>query len=101
MLEFHVTEEIFNLVKSGNKLHEYRDFSKYWIKRLSKIQPPIYAFIVRGYTKDKIKIIVENISVIPREYIDVLAYKDFIKKMYCYDIEYKLIFKGSEKDEAR
>ena len=89
-MDFHVTNEIYELIKSGNKTHEYRDFSEYWKDRLSKINEPTDARIVRGYTKDRIPIRIIDIAVIPRDAIDVEAYRDFIKTMHCYDIEFKL-----------
>jgi len=91
MLEFHVTNEIFDLIKSGIKTHEYRDFSDYWKNRLSKINEPTEAKIVRGYTKSKIPIMMIDVAVIPRCAIDVKAYRDFIKTMHCYDIEFSII----------
>ncbi len=90
MLEFHVTNEIFQLTKDGKKTHEYRNFNDYWKSRLSKINEPSDAFIVRGYTKDKLLIRIIDISVMPTKSIDESGYRDFIKTSLCYDIEFKL-----------
>lgn len=90
MLEFHVTEEIFNLVKSGNKFHEYREYNPYWIKRLSNLLPPLMANIVKGYSNEKIPIIVMKINVIETNMIDTPFYRDFINTIHCYDIQYEI-----------
>jgi len=97
MLEFHVTNEIYDLYKRNQKHHEYRDFSDYWISRLSKVNEPTNAMIVRGYTKDKIPVLIEDVAIIPRDSIDVPAYRDFIKTMHCYDITLKLNLQSKSK----
>lgn len=94
MLEFHVTNGIFYMVKNGWKLHEYRDFSEYWKSRLSKINEPTNAMIVRGYTKDKISILITDVSVIPRDSIETIDYRNYIKTEYAYDIEFKSLIQG-------
>ena len=89
MLEFHVTNEIFDDVKNKNKRHEYREYKPYWIKRLSELVPPLMANIVKGYSKEKIPITITKIEVIERSMIDVVVYRERIKTMQCFDIEYK------------
>lgn len=37
MLTFNLKKEWFNKIKSGEKIFEYRQQSKYWIKRLSNL----------------------------------------------------------------
>jgi len=90
MLEFHVTNEVFELVRKGEKLHEYRNFNNYWKGRLGKIKKPTNAKIVRGYTKDKIPIRIVEISFYKSNKIVNPFYRNFITTSYCFDIEYKL-----------
>ena len=90
MLHFHVTNEIFELVKNGEKTHEYRNYNNYWFSRLNDICEPTDAVIVRGYTKDKIPIRINDISVILKDEIDNSFYKGFIKTRRCFDIEFIL-----------
>lgn len=91
MLEFHVTNEIFELVRKGEKTHEYRNFNNYWKGKLSKIKEPTKAKIVRGYTKDKILILIEEISFYNSSKIVTPYYRNFITTSYCFDIEYKIL----------
>jgi len=91
MIRFHVTNEIFELTKTGQKKHEYRDFTGYWKSRLSKINESTDAEIIRGYTKDVLSIRILDVSVIPIDAIDVPSYRSFIKTMHCYDVEFELV----------
>ena len=90
MVDFHVPTWIFIRVKKGNKLHEYRDYKPYWIKRLSNINPPIMGNIVLGYTNEKIPITIVKKRLIYKKEIPEQSYRDFITTEQCYDIEYTI-----------
>ena len=89
-MEFHVTKEIFQDVKNGTKLNEYRDYKTYWKNRLEKIVVPEDGFIVEGYTKNKIPITIMEINVMHKMYIKNKVYRSFIKPYFCFDIRYKI-----------
>ena len=89
MINFNVTKQIFEDVKEYGKIHEYREYKPYWIKRLSNINPPIMGNVVLGYSKIKIPITIVNIEIIETEDIINRYYKDFIKTKMCFDIEFK------------
>lgn len=90
MINFHVTNWIFERVKNGDKLHEYREYKPYWINRFSNVNPPLMANIVRSYTKDKIPIVITKKTLINKNDIQERSYRDFINTEQCYDIEYRI-----------
>ena len=94
MIEFHVTKEVFQDVKNGNKLHEYREYKTYWKNRLEKIVVPEDGLIAEGYSKNKILITILEINAMNKLYINNRFYRSFIKTNWCYDIRYKLILQG-------
>ena len=92
MLKFHVTKGIYELVKQGKKLTEYRDFTHYWEKRLANIvtKLPYRSAIVKGYSSEEIPIIIKNIGTTNKDSINVVA-QMLIKTDWCYSIEYDLV----------
>lgn len=87
-MNFNVPKWIYKEVEEKKKLVEYREFKPYWEKRLSKLVVPFDAFIVCGYSKNKISITVFDIRVIEKCEIFERKYRDFIKTQFCYRIEY-------------
>jgi uncharacterized phage protein (TIGR01671 family) len=85
MLKFHVTKEMFELVKQGHKSVEYRNKLNYWKKRLDNIVVPSESAIVKGYSSEAIPIIIQNIDVVDRGSIDI-RYRVFIKTNEAYAI---------------
>ena len=92
-MDFHVTFEIFEQVKSGRKTHEYRTANDYWFKRLEYLDKQKTHNIVRGYTKEKIPITILSItqdtiinpSMSPHE-----EFQRFIKGDNYFDIHFKI-----------
>ena len=88
-LEFHVTNQIFKQVKNNCKTHEYRDYKEYWQKRLLNSKPK-NAYIVKGYTTDRIPIEIVSIDIIPKKDVPVEQYKDYISISWCFDIHFRI-----------
>ena len=87
MLKFHVTNGIFELVRQGKKLTEYRDATKYWRERLRNIYLPYESAIVKGYTSEEIPIIIKEVAIVRRDSINVVA-QMLVKTDSVYAIHY-------------
>ena len=88
MINFHVTHEVYDDVEKEIKTHEYREYKKFWKKKLKDLQLPVTARIVKGYS-DIFKLIQINwITVIDTDMIENEQYRDYIKTEKCFDIEF-------------
>lgn len=100
MLTFNLKKEWFEKIKSGEKIHEYREVKDYWFKRLflyskelcrqTTIPLHSYCFFLCGYPKTddsskRLKAKIKNIRIINGLNTDLKINKPV------FDIEFELI----------
>ena len=100
MLTFNLKKEWFEKIKSGEKTHEYRMMSDYWVKRINKIlkyltpkekREGIQCFFCLGYPKaDDTEKRLEGRIIKITHLVDAES-TDLKCKGFCYDIEFELI----------
>lgn len=94
MICFHLKNIYFNMVKSGEKTHEYREMSKYWALRLWKLKQGETMRIYNAYTSEYIKVKFIHLDLscfwdLP-EYVKKFFGKQFPDKLY-FDVEFKKV----------
>ena len=78
MLTFNLTTYFYNMVSSGSKDVEYREYKEYWIKRLNKVKPGDSIRLVNGYTSEYIEAIITEITIVPYAQLPELVKNFFV-----------------------
>lgn len=86
MIHFHVTKEIFELIRKGEKDHEYREVKPSWEKKLKARLLPFEARIWNAYTKENIAVVVVSVVKVPTVDIPNDFYRSFIRTPFAFDV---------------
>ena len=90
MTTFNLSKNWYNLIKSGDKTHEYREAKEYWAKRITKIHANDIICFALGYPKKDTKSKLLYAKVLSIKTINGLNTDLNINKNV-FDIEFELI----------
>jgi len=100
-MNFVLTHQWFDKIKSGEKTHEYRAHTAYWCKRINKLQKGGSITFSRGYTKNRVHAEIKDIQYISESRLsrqDAEAHAFLYDKCHAFwDIEFTLL-EGKEND---